>query len=282
MKAIAFSLAVWCVVVQPASAQTIHGVVVEDSLRVPIAAATVKLIRADGLIAATTQSNSAGVFVLRPALGGRFVLHLEHPSYRPITADSVLLESDESMLVELRMARSAIPLEPLIVRAISQARLGGFYERRAQGGFGTYLTSAQIRERPRARASDILWGVPGINVLRVTRGTVGTTATANMIMTRNGARECAADIYIDGIYVQQHASFGVDDFLNPEMLEAVEVYRDAASLPGQFDRGSPVCGVVAFWTKLDPDAQPGKLTLGRVGAIAGVMLLLSLIASTAQ
>ena len=280
MKTIAYSLVVLALAVRPAPAQTIHGVIVEDSLRVPIAAATVQLVRADGVVAAS-QSNSAGVFVLRPGVTGRFVLRLEHPSYTSLTADSVLLERDETLLVELRMARAAIPLEPLIVRAASNARLGGFHERRARGGFGTYLTASDIRQRPRGRMTDVLWGVSGLNVVRGPRGGVGS-ATSNMIMTRTGARACAVDIYIDGIYVQQHPTSGVDDFLNADMIEGIEVYRDAAGLPRQFDRPGADCGVVAFWTKLDPDAQPGKLTLGRVGAIAGVMLLLSFIASSAH
>ena len=281
MKTIAGSLIVLLCIVQPGAAQTIHGVVVEDSMRVPIAAATVRLIRADGLIAATSQTNSAGVFVLRPPVTGPFVLRLEHPSYRPTTADSVLLERDETMLVELRMARAAIPLEPLIVRAISTARLGGFYERRARRGFGTFFTASDIEQQPRAQVTDVLWGVQGVNIVRMARNATGISSS-NMILTRYAARDCAADIYIDGIYIQQHPSYGVDDFLKPDMIEGVEVYPDAASLPPQFDRPGDDCGVVAFWTKLVPDAQQGKLTLGRVSAIAGVMLLFSFVASLAN
>src|SRR5688572_12505110 len=258
---------------------TVHGVVLEDSVRVPIAAASVQLINRDGAVAANAITNSAGVFILRARGAGKFRLQISHISYLQLQSDTLQLYDGESILVELRMARTVIPIDPLVVTAVSTARLAGFYDRRQQGGFGKYFTRDDIKTRAGARVTDLFFGVPGLNVVSVPRGR-GSAGAVNLITTRGSAmRNCMPAIFIDGIHIQQYPESGIDDFLTQNMLEAVEVYTSVAGVPPQFERGMNSCGAVAFWTRIG--VERGRISTAGVALVGGVMLLMSLVAGAA-
>ena len=39
------------------------------------------------------------------------------------------------------------------------------------------------------------------------------------------------------------------DEVRPEDVEGLEIYRGAASLPPEFNKGSAMCGAVVIWTR---------------------------------
>lgn len=59
-------------------------------------------------------------------------------------------------------------------------------------------------------------------------------------------RPCRVNVYLDGVRL---ARGNVDAFVLPIEVGGVEVYRGAASLPGEFAGSDSRCGVVAIWTK---------------------------------
>ncbi|MGQ0813273.1 MAG: carboxypeptidase regulatory-like domain-containing protein [Gemmatimonadota bacterium] len=272
---------------QVAQSQIVRGIVIEDSARNPISNVNVELLTPSGNMTFSEQTNAAGVFVLRPKAGGRFTIRLTHPSYTAVTTDTVSVAAGEAVAIELRMARAAIPIEPLIVTARSRARLVDFYERVKQPGFGRFMTREEIEKLVSDRATDVVRGFAGVEVATV--GNASNTELARpgfgrpsefaprvSTITMAGPQgRCLPTIFVDGMQVRQLADAGVDEFLKLDMLEGVEVYTGAAGVPSQLDTGNS-CGVVAFWSR--SAAAEDAFSWKRLRRFAGLLALMSLTA----
>lgn len=63
---------------------------------------------------------------------------------------------------------------------------------------------------------------------------------------------CPLNVYIDGILLRGPNGWPTGRphyYVKPVEIVGVEVYRGAASLPGEFSGSDSRCGVVAIWTK---------------------------------
>jgi hypothetical protein len=264
----------------PVQAQTVRGIIVEDSTRTPIHGATVELVAANLAKVAATLTDTAGAFVLRANAPGKYTLQLAHPSYASNGSDTISLASGEVLMVQLRMGRQAIKLAPVVVTSRGNARVGGFYDRMQRGGFGHYITRTEIEKRPGAnRASDLLQGVPGVELIPVRRGR--GASMANIISMRGGGRRCPPAIFINGAPVRQMADTGIDDFVAPNMLEAIEVYRSSAGTPSQFTIPN-TCGAVVFWTRTGAEEDAEKFSWKRIALAGGVIAFIVLIVTVVQ
>ncbi len=255
-----------------ARAQTITGVVVEDSTRTPIPAAYVALVTEDGRVAATAHSGEKGDFVLLPRRSGEFLLRVSHPSY--VELDSLLLtvEPGAALVLEVRLGRAATPLEPLLVTVRSDTRAAGFYERTANATFGTFITRADIDARGGiSNATDILRGIASIE-LQPHRSTftMATQPAVYYVTMQAPANRCMPAILVDGLEVQQP----IDDFLTADMIEGAEVYPRSTGAPTEWGAEN-ACGIVAFWTReFEGDDE---WSWKRLGAGAGALGIMSLI-----
>jgi hypothetical protein len=251
-----------------AHAQTIRGTVVDDDTRSPVGGVLVELMAIGETRAALAETDSAGAFLLRPEHSGRFVLRLHHLAYTAVQSDTVAIGSGETVLVEMRIAHAAIPLEPLTVTARRDARITGFYERQQSGGFGRFLTRAEIERRRGSSVTDLLRGMPGVRIVPVR--TCRNCPPVNLIHMRGGIGGCEPTLYLDGIVVRQFPEGGMDEFLRTAMLEGVEIYTPFASSPSAISALNS-CGVVAFWTRSD-NLRPWSWT--RFAAGAGIFSFL--------
>ncbi len=258
---------------EAARSQTVQGRVVEEASRTTVEGAMVELIGADGVPAAQALTDTAGVFSVRAGGAGVFQIRLSHPSFTTLSSDTIPLGPGEVVSVELRMGQRVIPLEPLVVTAQSHARLGGFYDRLRQPGFGRFLTRTDIdARRPVNRTTDLLRDQIGVEIVPVrVRGGI----TGQMILTRSLMGRCQPTIVLDGAPLRQLPESGIDDFLKPDMLEGVEIYMSGATAPPHLTVASNACGVIVFWTRTG-SGEGGELTLKRVltalGLLAGLVV----------
>ena len=267
----AFLLALaFCLALLPAvaDAQTVRGRILEDETRSPIHGTLIELLATDGSSAGRGESDSDGHFSVRATSAGLFTIRLSHPFFSALDTDVIPLGPGEVLAIELRMGRRVIPLEPLVVTARRHARLGGFYDRLREPGFGRFITRAEIESRPSTnRTTDLLRGMPGVEIVPVRiRGGI----TGNVILMRSGAGRCEPTIMLDGSPVRQIPGSGIDDFLKPDMLEGVEIYARGASAPQQLMVASNSCGVIAFWTRTG-SAEGGQVTLKRILAAGAIL-----------
>ncbi|MGH7504930.1 MAG: TonB-dependent receptor plug domain-containing protein, partial [Longimicrobiales bacterium] len=192
----------------------------------------------DTPLSATTDEG--GRFAMRTVPPGEYDVDVEHLAYTSL-ADSIVAEFGTNLELLVRMAPDAIPLDPLIVTVRSlMLERNGFYERQERG-HGTFITRSDIGRVMPLQSSDVLRTVSGIRLER-RRGGFG--------MIPVGRGNCGFRYFLDGVRVG--AGFEIDD-IPPEWIEALEIYKGAATVPMEF---SPFmrepranCGLIVIWTK---------------------------------
>jgi len=283
MRSGAFLLAALLCAPALAHAQAVRGTVVEEGSAQPIAGALVQVLQR-GEPVAHARTDSAGVFVIPPLpRPGSILIRVTHTFYTAVDSLAVQVQPGEAVTLELRMARTTVPLEPLVVTARSELRLAGFQERMRRGdGFGHFITRSDIDARPAARTTDLLRNVAGVQVSSIGRGgadepvPIGTPDVTNprvqIITMQTPTGGCMPALYIDGMPVHIFADSGIDDFLKPDMIEGVEVYPRSIGAPPEFVDPND-CGVVAFWTRAASD-RGGAFSWLRAAAGAAAFLLM--------
>jgi hypothetical protein len=259
-----------------AQGQVILGRVYEEGRRTPVASAQIALLSADGRERSSTLTDSAGEFRVVPAVPGRYTLRVQHIAYAEYLSEVVDVERSETVELEIRLGRTVIPLQPLLVTARTRdtGRMTGFNERMRSHSFGRFMTRSEIERRAGGRTTDLLRTVPGVSVVPIRiRGRSGPERY--MVSMRNGSATCQPAIYVDGVIVRQYAESTVDDMLSPDVLEGVEIYTSSAGAPAQYTE-SGTCGVILFWTRQGEGGAKfswKRLLIG-VGTLGAVILLI--------
>ncbi len=153
----------------------------------------------------------------------------------------------------------------------------GFYERQ-KTDFGHFITRDEIERRAPRRVTDLLSAVPGVRLIPssggLSRSSVGLRGS---ILSQGGP--CHPRVFVDGLLVilgdarvrgtdvygfpeqeteanaaadpAERSEIALDDFVEPNDVEAVEVYRRASEVPVQFGGMSTAtqCGVIVIWTR---------------------------------
>jgi hypothetical protein len=149
------------------------------------------------------------------------------------------------------MAMRPIELDPLTVileRRPLPSKMHGFYSRMDRG-WGTFITRETLENRRPVRISQMIGDLPGVRLIQVGPGRYAP-------IFRNQARftdgrnlsPCPPAVYVDGIHILDGAS-AIDEFVLPNEVEAVEVYKSAASVPARFGGSLAGCGVIVIWTR---------------------------------
>jgi hypothetical protein len=148
----------------------------------------------------------------------------------------------DSLAVQVQLHRVPTRLAEIIV--VDSTRtfttfnrdLREFYERR-RIGLGRYITEFDIEYRNPTLASQMLRGIPGLQV-----GADGSIFPGGL--RRTGCRRYT--IYIDGIPMFGDAS--LDQLVTPNDVAGIEIYRGWVQIPPRFNFRGGGCAVVV-WTK---------------------------------
>jgi len=227
-------------------AQGVHGRVFDEA-RAPVHQAQVELVAADGRWSGRALTDTAGAFRIEAPRAALYRVTVTHVAFQPWTSDTLRVGSAEMLGLEVRIGRTAIPLEPLVITARGHPRLAEFDERRLNRTFGRFLTREEIDARGTNRTSELLRTVPGVQLVPVVRRG-RNNAAGNMIAMRGGLGQCSPSIFIDGVSTRQYQDSTIDDMLAPSQIEGVEVYTSASTAPSRYNEGTG-CGVVLFWTR---------------------------------
>jgi hypothetical protein len=259
-------------------AQTVLGMVRDESGG-SVTGAEVVLLGASGVERLRTVSDSAGVFSMRGVDAGEYRLHVSFIGFRSVDSEPIRVGIGETVTVEVMLATTVIPGEPIIVTARSaDPRHSACHERRLTRGQGRFITRADIERTPHARTTDLLRQVSGVTI--VSSYQPGRSAVrANIISIRGGGgRICEPTMYIDGVRVAQHVQSSMDDVLQAGMIEGIEVYTLAAAAPAGYVSQGNTCGVIMFWTRMsrDPETGPRRWTQVAFGiGLLGALLLVT-------
>lgn len=220
------------------------GRVVEHGTVRPVEGATIRLGE-DGPMAV---SGPSGYFHLDEVEPGSYVLRVEHLGYG--AQERVVQARPGRMLrVDVALAAEAIELEGIEVSVESRAftaRMAGFYDRMELGearGTGDFIVREEIELRGGVPISALLRGRRGIQVRRTRSGYIPVFRRA----WRPSRGDCRPVLYLDGHRIG--TSYVDVDIVPSFEIEAIEVYRGAAEMPGEFADSDSQCGVIAVWTR---------------------------------
>jgi hypothetical protein len=233
------------------SGQRVVGRVLESGNDKPVANVSLRLENADG-VRSEVVSDSLGRFTLRANGSGSYTLSTYHIAYAPARA-SVQLGANEQLDLIVRVTVSPTELPPIVIVARSRApdpalERVGFYERKAEG-FGVFRTPEDIEKRKPYATSDLFQSVNGIRIIYL--GLRGK----DILVTRGEDPNCSPRLIIDNVIIRRGGRFSrtddpvLDQVVQPQDINAIEIYRSTSETPKQYQALDVVCGVVVIWTK---------------------------------
>jgi len=254
-----------------AHAQVVRGTVVDGDER-GVAHVRVVAGSAGNATVAAAVSDSAGAFLLALPAAGSYVLSASHIGYESPAPLEVQLHSDEEVDVRIRVDAAAFRLAAIDVTArrrmsFGRAALYRRIEQLQQQGVGRFAVREEIeRMRPQTTTRLLSQLAPGLRVIET------RDVNVNSVFMRRAAGSCAPAIFLDGMRMNIRP-FNANAIIDPENIEAVEIYTGAAQIPvGYHDPQG--CGSILFWTRIAAPDDPGMrpMTWTRI-AIAGVLAL---------
>lgn len=131
-------------------------------------------------------------------------------------------------------------LGAVTVEAKAGSSIPGFDER-AKRGMGNFMTRDDIEKRQSILLTDLFRSVPGLNV-----AFDGSNYTVQS--SRAGNISCPMQWYLDGAQFD-NSDNSIDQFLRPDDIEGIEIYKSASEVPVQYQGRNAACGTILVWTK---------------------------------
>ena len=234
-------------------------------------------------------TNSNGFFAIPDVRPGLYAVTVGHLAYQDREV-VVRIDGGQAYQVDVDLEVDAIPLEGITVSVVPPRLFGDMVDlqRRMEMGFGDFLVRRDLESRGGTLAS-ALQGRLGVRmvtggnrpgeryvVLRQARDITSIPASEqNGESLDAGPSElvqeyCFPSVWVDGHRFSTPRSGGIghdpvdfSQFLTLD-IEAVEVYRGAASVPGEFGGGDAACGAVVIWTR-----RGGRTVRGDMGPGTG-------------
>lgn len=224
---------------------SVLGRIMDQDSGEPVIGAEVEL----GTSGLKTTTDRNGVFSFPDVPPGREVLRVVHFAYGE---QARMLELGPGMAYQVdgRLSPDPIELEGIEVVATSRTwfqRMDGLRWRMERGWRSDYVLADDLERRGYPPLADALREVPGVRV----RGS-GLRRTITISRCASPANNGEPVIYLDGVKVHRpgrgepmHVLWEVASM----DLEAIEVYKGAASVPAEFSGSDAACGAVVIWTK---------------------------------
>jgi len=263
-----------CVVASaaPAVGQTVRGTVRDRASGDVVEEMVVTLFDLEGVARSRYLTDNLGGFMLRAPVPGRYYLQSQRVGYAVTSTDTVALAEAQELDVLLLVDTQPVELEGVSTtvnrKMVVDSWLVADFYRRVATGRGRYVTRPDIERRSPGSLTDLLSSVPGVWLRRTGVGYNDVTITVRRIRlptdniamsmadTLGGgglfdmdmtSTECAPMFYLDG--VPQRSLDGMVNFIDPQQLEGVEVYRSRLETPPLYSDPAAHCGAVLLWTR---------------------------------
>ncbi len=208
-----------------------------------------------------TATDSSGNFRVVGIPSGNQTLEVKMIGYAPL-ARSVDVLAGETLHIPLLLSAEPVVLNPVEVRGdtVVSPALRGFQARRTRGTGRFFDRDDIVRMQPRA-FTDVLRRVAGI---QVQPGIEAYGSGSSVQIGRNsggmGTRVCPVEYFVNGTPFPLARDGGINHFIAPDEVVAVEVYAGAAQIPQQFSSAmyNTRCGVVVIWTRSGPETKPSR------------------------
>ena len=150
----------------PASAQMIHGKLLQEGTQLPLSGASVQLLDARGdELNRIVVSNAAGTFAMRVE-PGRYTLRIRRIGFNPLTTPVISLQANEVFEGTFRVSPVAVRLATQRITEKRNLEWGrdGFARRKALDLGGLFLGRSDLAERDPTIFATMMRGLEGIHV----------------------------------------------------------------------------------------------------------------------
>jgi hypothetical protein len=253
-----------------AAGQMITGRVLVETDTVGVDGAGLTLLDLEGNPVLRSQSDEDGYFRIPVPSPGQYEIRSERIGFA--SAHSGFFAVGREILeIELRMAETAIPVDPILVvarREIRSGTLDEYYDRMEENrtrGIGNFVTAEEIERQASFNASTLLRGVPSMEV--IPSGTL-----ENQVWMRVGGGRCRPNLYLDGLPLLLSEFTQFDHVVKPGDLEGIEIYNrgDLDQVHGYV---TEPCGAILLWRKRDWGSPFSFKKLGLVLGLGAIVFL---------
>lgn len=195
-----------------------------------------------------TATNDRGVFLMDGVPSGVEVIEVAALGYAT-QREAIRVMGGRAQQVDVRLSTEPLELAPILVSVRPRRwfldRRG--LEQRIALGAGYIMLREDIEARAPQVLGEALRGIPGVSVTRLGGGVTGEYSVQLRGAANLANQACNPMVWVDGV------NWGNDGAVFRDLpafeLEAVEVYRGAAEVPGEFSGQDARCGVVVVWTR---------------------------------
>src|SRR5688500_18338098 len=181
-----------------ARAQSVKGVVVDDSTKLAIDGVLIALVDGRGEEQPrSVRSDSAGNFTLRASRPGTYRVRATRIGYRPVNSDPVSLTIGQLAVVRLRMttiAQQLIPVRVVERRQLNAAELMSTmgFDLRESKGLGKFFSGEALASMGHASVRDIL-----ATQLQPTAFVYDDPIFGEVLRIQQGSNMCPPEVYLD-------------------------------------------------------------------------------------
>lgn len=197
-----------------------------------------------------SRTGDGGGLVLRNLAPGTAVVEVSRLGYGAASRPVRLAPgATHDLAVELRV--DPVALSPVTAEAANSASWArdmlesrGFFQRRSSGP-GVFMVREDISRTNSRSMAQLLSRHQRLNVRYDAWTTAPSPRRRGMGPTTMSG--CRPAYFVDGILVE---GFDVNS-IQPDNVEALEIYRGASELPPAFNRGTSGCGAVVIWSRVN-------------------------------
>ena len=207
-----------------------------------IAGASVSVMRGDAV--ATTSSD--GRFLLTGLPAGSQTLAVRALGFIPARTTVHLMTGAARNNAQVSLTSLKTYLDTIRVTStrVYSRDMNGF-ESRKRAGQGHFIDRAQIERRNATLPSDLLQMIPRVEVAQPGVGFFGKRIAFRSAF---GKGYCRPDLYVDGVLFRA-GDMEIDEIVNPDHVEAIEVYTRPGVAPLQFTNNMSGCGSIVVWLR---------------------------------
>jgi hypothetical protein len=258
MRCSAVAALLACVPAAAIAQSVLHGRIVGDSGKRPIAGAEVVL----AVPSRVARSDADGRFTLGGLPAGRLAIRIRAVGFKPLDLEADIGPAD-TVGVDFQLTPAPQQLAPLVVKESSAPRLSGkmeVFESRRRMGFGTFLDRQALAKWEDQPVSNAIRRTPSLVLIARPLDCGGGFAASS---NRGGYRlepcsdsirfppSCYMAVYLDGALVWAPGMGPPPDIdqYRSDRLQAIEVYVGPGQLPAELQQTGTGCGAVVLWTR---------------------------------
>ena len=252
-----------------AAAQRVTGRVLDPD-RAPISTAEITFQTEGGVVVLGMVSDREGRFQTLGISAGRYWVMVKRIGYESTQMGPLALSESDSIEVELFMAVDAIPLEAITVTAsarpwwehLEPPALWEFWDRKEHFerlGSGRFYTHGDLKPLGGQAVALAIGDLAPFMFAEAHPRRLSSFRIKGTVTISADGSACYPPVYLDGHLLEGMPLGGgrsepavIDDWISLSQIAAVEVYRGASDVPGEFRSFGANCGAVAIWSLRGP------------------------------